>query len=194
MAIAHLLRTTGILKITVATESNSFDMGTVIMRISAFTLLFFVALSSVLYARNQPSALSVKSVNEQVDGLESRYLEFTNSDVNVRRFTNGNWVLLEETAEGASVSFSHRFMPDVLMDLGVYQSDQLLEELSEQAMRNYVARLKEKYKRSGFMMSGTRALKAPVGAVPFMGSSYWRISYELINASTKQAEVAFIGM
>lgn len=160
------------------------------MKIPAFAFFTIGLISSGLSAASQPAALSVRPVSEQADGLESKYLEITGSDIEVRRFTGGNWYLLEQTAEDASVSFAHRFIPGALMDLSVYASNQLIESFDDQAIKDYITQLGQSLMGSGLLLASPQASKAPVGAVPFMGSTYWKISYTLVNSSTKQAEFA----
>lgn len=139
-----------------------------------------------------PMSITVQYINEQFDGMESRYLQFSGNGFQARRFSGGDWVLASEPSPGASLSFYHRLVPDLAMDYSVFSSSDLFDELSESKLRAYVAKLSSQYKSRKLLMAEPGASKAPVGSMPLMGSSYWEIRYSLVDPVTKNHKAAVL--
>lgn len=118
-----------------------------------------------------------------IDGIRSEWLSLSGQDIEVRRFPGGNWILADEVAPGASLTFKHRFLPDLEMDFSAYRSRALISDFSEEQIRYYVTGVQRIHAKDGLTVRGARAEKAPVGGMPFMGQSYWKVTYDLVDKS-----------
>jgi len=154
------------------------------MRSSLYLLSAISLLCGYASGFAQPLDLQLQLVDETVDGMQSRYIELVGRDFKGKRYPADIWIAAEERPSDASVRFIHRFQTELVMDFAVYASTELLEDYSESNLKKYVFSLQSTYGRQGFRVEGARAVKAPVGSMPFMGGTYWKISYNLMANGT----------
>jgi len=145
-----------------------------------------------VFSSAQPLEIELNEVDVKVDGMRSHYLELNGHGFKGKRFPGGNWVLSEDAPGGASVRFFHRYQTEIFMDFAVFEDAVLIKDYSESGLKKYVLSLKPDYARQGFKLAGARAAKAPVGSMPFMGGSYWKITYTLIEAQTGRIQKSVV--
>lgn len=144
----------------------------------------FLLLMGASTLSGAPLALSVEAVSEMSDGMQTSYFKLTGEGFEGRRFSGGYWVLSDTPGEGASLSFYHRFGPDVFMHFSVFSTSELLSSYEENDLRGYLASImRQSAKKDSKIIEPTAAL-APDGVLPFMGGRYWKIRYKLADRDT----------
>ena len=128
--------------------------------------------------------LSVETVSEVVDGLNSEYVSLKGRDFEGRYFNDRNWTLSETTSRSASLSLAHNSIDGLSMDLYVFTSPVLLPDYSDDSVRAYTEKLGKAYQARGLRIQNLVTAKSSLGGPAFMGSAYWRVQFELINAET----------
>lgn len=150
--------------------------------ISTFVgLLVYLATTAILSAQVR---LESTPVSEDVDGMASRYLALTGDGFAGRYFGDGNWLISEETNKDSSLSFDHRFVDDLRMDLGVFTSNALLIDYSEEALKSYTAAMLEKFTAQGLSATNVKAEKSGLESGSFMGRAYWHVRVEFNSPQT----------
>ena len=139
--------------------------------------------------------LHYESHREMVDGIRSEWLALSGKDFRAKRFPGGNWYLSDQPAAGASLTFKHRFLTDLEMDFSVYRSPVLIAGFGAEEIRSYLAKEQGKYAKRGLAIRAARAEKAPGGGMPFMGHTYWKVTYDLedrVKGETKYDLVEYV--
>lgn len=153
-------------------------------QVSATCSVFLLVIISTSTLSGTPLALSAQAVSETSDGMQTSYFKITGRGFEGRRFSEGNWVLSDSPGAGASLSFYHRFGPDVFMHFGVFSGSHLIKNYEENELRRYLASLIGHYAKDNYEIVEPVASKAPDGIIPFMGGRYWRIRYKLADRDT----------
>lgn len=149
-------------------------------RVSRYVFLLFFWLCGASGGHGQPLRLQLQLVDETVDGMPSRYIELTGPDFVGKRYPAGLWTLAAAAPPDASVRFIHRFQTQLVMDFSVFDRAELLEDYSEQKLKQYLFSLQTAYAGQGLKLEAATAAKAPAGSLPFMGGTYWKIDYKLV--------------
>lgn len=148
--------------------------------------------SALFGQTSAPLPIQHESHREMIDGIHSEWLALSGQNFNARRFPGGNWYLADEAAPGASLTFEHRFLPDLKMDFSAYRSTALISDFSAREIRSYLAKEQKNYAKAGLTIRGARAEKAPVGSMPFMGTTYWKVTYSVIDKAKNEKKYAII--
>ena len=152
-----------------------------------FSLFFAPFLTAVSAAA---ISLEIQSIEERIDGIETRYVRLSGAGFDGRYYADGSWVVAETVSQGASVTFSHRLVEGVFMDLMIYPGFPLIEDYSEDSIRAYAVEIKKQYLSLGLDAVNLKAKKSPIGGASFMGRAYWRVRFDVMNPNTKKTRMS----
>ena len=103
-----------------------------------------------------------------------------------RRAFSPNWYPDDERPAGSSISFRNRLLPDVRMQFSAYDSTELIGALDEKGLKQYLAKQMNEYRKDRLLLQNAQAERAAVGSIPFMGKSYWKISFDLMDVDSRK--------